>query len=330
MRRSGSAELRASPPPGRTGICRLGSRLMWTRSLRVLASASLLVLAGTTAGAAPLEVEVYKGAFASVNSFIFSNGTSVAVLDVQRKTYEAQRLAELVRAKHLPLTHILISHGHTDHFTGMAWFHAAFPDAKIVVASEAIKRDIKEYAIYMASGGQTGAEPALEPALLPRSAEHPDGFDYEGTIEVLPGSSLTLPGGGTLELATDYRPAEARHIATVYSRDLNALFLSDLGYNGVHLWMGDDITLERVATWRAELARIGSKYATLNPKVYPGHGDPTDMRLFARMIRYIDDYTRVVSAAKSREAAMREMIRLYPDYRQADFFLKYSIENHVK
>jgi glyoxylase-like metal-dependent hydrolase (beta-lactamase superfamily II) len=282
------------------------------------------------ADTAPLQVEVYEGAFASVNSFIFSNGHSLVVLDTQRKTAEARELADIIRSKHLPLTYILISHGHTDHFTGMAWLHHEFPAARIVVANEATKRDIKAYAIYMDSGGQTGAEPALDPALEPKTAANPTGFDYEHDIEVLPSPSLTLDGGGTLELTTDYPPAEAPHMTTVYSRDLNALFLADFGYNKVHLWMGDDITLERVATWRAELLRIKATYAARHPTVYPGHGDPTDMSLFDTMVRYIDDYTRIVAHAASRETALRQMQSLYPDYAQAGFFLKYSVANHVR
>jgi glyoxylase-like metal-dependent hydrolase (beta-lactamase superfamily II) len=282
------------------------------------------------ADAAPLQVDIYEGGFASVNSFIFSNGRSLIVLDTQRKTAEARKLAELIKSKHLPLTTILISHGHTDHFTGMAWLHHEFPAAKIVVANESIKRDIKAYAIYMDSGGQTGAEPALDPALKPKTATNPSGFDYEHDIEVLPSHSLTLVGGGTLELTTDYPPTEAPHMTTVYSKDLNALFLADFGYNKVHLWMGDDITLERIAAWRAELLKIEATYLSRNPVVYPGHGDPTDMTLFDNMVRYIDDYTRIVTHAESREAAMRQMRELYPDYAQADFFLKYSVDNHVK
>jgi glyoxylase-like metal-dependent hydrolase (beta-lactamase superfamily II) len=283
-----------------------------------------------SAGAQTLQVEVYPGGFATVNSFIFSNGKSLVVLDVQRKSYEARKLADLVKAKHLPLTQILISHGHTDHFTGMDLFHKEFPKARIVAANEAIKRDIKNYAIYMNQGGQTGAEPALEPALRPRTKENPDGFDYERTIHVLPGNTLTMQGGGTLELTADYPPAEAPHMTTVYSKDLNALFLSDFGYNKVHLWLGDDISTARIATWRAELVRIKSQYAARNPTVYPGHGAPTDMNLFDAEIRYIDDFVRVTSEATSQADAMQKMRALYPDYAQADFFLKYSVENHVK
>ena len=43
-------------------------------------------------------------------------------------------------------------------------------------------------------------------------------------------------------------PRKLGHTTTVYSEDLNALFLLDFGYNKVHLWMGDDIDNERIAT----------------------------------------------------------------------------------
>lgn len=306
-------------------------RSIWSSLL--VTGTSLLVLgvpATSHENANHLEVEIFKGEFATVNSFIFSNGKSLIVMDVQRKTYEARKLADVVKSKNLPLTHILISHGHTDHFTGMDWFHKEFPAAKIVVATEDIKRDIKNYALYMDAGGETGAEPALEPALRPRSARNPSGFDYENNIQVLPGNTLTLEGGGTLELTTEYKPAEAPHMTTVYSKDLNALFLADFGYDKVHLWMGDDITAQRIANWREELVRIKARYASRSPKVYPGHGDPADIKLFDTLIQYIDDFTRVTSNAKSRDEAMAKMRALYPEYKQSDFFLKYSVDNHVK
>ncbi len=52
--------------------------------------------------------------------------------------------------------------------------------------------------------------------------------------------------------------------------------------------------------------------------------------MFDAMIGYIDDYTCILQPAQTREEAMEKMISLYPDYGEADFFLKYSIYNHIK
>jgi len=47
-------------------------------------------------------------------------------------------------------------------------------------------------------------------------------------------------------------------------------------------------------------------------------------------VRYLDDFTRVTSHAASADQAAQQMRMLYPDYGEADFFLKYSVMNHVK
>ena len=297
---------------------------------RVLALAALLAGGAARAQHGALHIEVYQGGYATVNSFIISNGHTAAVIDVQRKPAEARKLAARIQATHLPLAFMLITHGHTDHFTGMALLHRQFPAARILVATEEIKQDIKDYANYMDSGGATAGEPALDPALKPRSAAYPDGFDYDRLIEVLPQGPLRLEGGGMLELRADYPATEAPHMTTVYCRELNALFLADLGYNQVHLWMGDDITLARVATWKRVLVELKHQFAGLHPTIDPGHGAVGDVSLFDAMTRYIDDYLRIVSQASSAEAAWQQMVALYPSYREADFFLKYSVANHVK
>jgi len=276
------------------------------------------------------EVTVYKGEYATVNSFIFSNGKELLVMDALRKPDEARKLVEKIRRIGLPLRYLLLSHGHTDHFTGMGVIREAFPDARIVVATEDVKRAIKAYAVYMDSGGATEGEPALDPSIKPKSPDYPAGFDYDANIEVLGANRIGLPGGGVLELTTNYLPTEADYMTTAYSEDLNALFLADLGYNKVHFWLGDDISWQDIANWKTELARLKQEYAGRNPRIYPGHGDPTDMSLFDDSITYLEDYTRVMKSARSRQAAMDEMISLYPSYGEADFFLKYSVENHVK
>jgi hypothetical protein len=56
----------------------------------------------------------------------------------------------------------------------------------------------------------------------------------------------------------------------------------------------------------------------------------SDLGSFDATVRYIDDYTRIVKSAPSREEAIRRMTEAYPGYREADFFLKYSVMNHVR
>ncbi len=287
-----------------------------------LLTALLLIPWPLTAG--QLQVTMYEGNYASVNAFIFTNGQTQVVMDVLRKSDEAELLADVVAANGLPLTHVLVSHGHTDHFTGLHVFKRRFPEAKIVVASEPIKQDIKAYAAYMDGLG------ALDPNMKLKSAANPGGFDYDAAIQVLAEPAIRMAGGGLLELTTDYLPNEADHIATVYAPELNALFLSDLAYNNVHLWIGDDISRQDVANWRAELLRIRAEYTDRDPTVYPGHGKVTDLSVVPKIVAYIDDFLQVTEAAESAEAASARMQMLYPGWKQADFFLKYSVLNHVK
>ena len=273
-----------------------------------------------------INVEVYNGDVATVNSYIFSNGESLIVMDVQRATTEAKKLAEIIKEKNLPLTHILISHGHPDHYIGMDWLLKEFPNATVVVANENIKNDIIKFSTWMESVGWLDTEPTLKP----KSEKNPNGFDYENNITVLDGDVLKFAEGGELKLETHYKPAESDHATTIYVEDINGFFTSDFGYNKVHLWMGTGVTDEHIQNWKEQLISFQTQYKDRNPTIYPGHGDLADMSLFGELINYIEDFQQVVSNADSKEDAMTEMEKLYPDYAEADFLLKNSIDFHYK
>ena len=107
-------------------------------------------------------------------------------------------------------------------------------------------------------------------------------------------------------------------------------FTSDFAYNKVHLWMGAGVTDEHVQNWKEQLIAFQTQYEERNPTIYPGHGDSGSMDLFAELIKYIEDFQRIVGGASSKEEAMTEMKNLYPDYVEADFLLKNSIDFHFK
>ena len=272
-----------------------------------------------------LNVEVFKGTEASVNSYLFSNGQSMMVMDVLRNSKEAGELAQYIKSKGLPLTHILITHGHPDHYIGMDCLKSAFPEAKIVVASAGVKQDIIGFSTWMESIGWLDGEPNLKP----KSEKNPTGFDYENQIEVLDGDSFTLEGGGTLALQHNYNPAEAEHLTTVYSEDLNALFTSDFCYNGVHMWLGTGVDAAHIANWKAQLETFKAQYQDTNVVIYPGHGASSNIQLFDVVLKYITDFETVLDKANAKEEAMANMIALYPDWEQSGFLLAYSVDYHM-
>lgn len=272
-----------------------------------------------------LAVDVFKGKEASVNSYIFSNGQSLMIMDVLRSTENAKELVEFIKAKGLPPTHILITHGHPDHYIGMDYLKKVFPDIKIMVSNAETKEDIIGFSTWMESVGWLDGEPNLKP----KSDKNPEGFDYEHQIHVLDQKTFTLEGGGTLELKNDYNAAEAEHLTTVYSKDLNALFTSDFCYNGVHLWLGQGVDNKHIANWKAELNRFKQKYTDPNLTVYPGHGNSSNSELFNTVLKYLEDFEKTIENSTTREEASDKMKALYPDWKQADFLLTHSIDYHI-
>lgn len=272
-----------------------------------------------------LTVEVFKGKEASVNSYVFSNGQSLMIMDVLRSTEDAKELVEFIKAKALPPTHILITHGHPDHYIGMDYLKKVFPDIEILVSNEETKKDIIGFSTWMESVGWLEGEPNLKP----KSDKNPEGFDYENQIRVWSKETFTLEGGGTLELKNDYFPAEAEHLTTVYSKDLNAFFTSDFCYNGVHLWLGQGVDPKHITNWKLELNSFKQKYTDINLTVYPGHGNSADLELFNKVLGYIEAFEKTIEHSITREEASDKMRSLYPTWEQSEFLLMHSVDYHM-
>lgn len=271
-----------------------------------------------------LQVEVFKGKEASVNSYLFHNGTSQIVVDVLRNSQEAEELAKFIQAKKLPLTHILITHGHPDHYIGLDVMSKAFPDAKIVVASEAVKADIIGFSTWMESVGWLEGEVNMKP----KTTENASGFDYTGKLNILESKELTLEGGGTLQIESNYNSAEAEHLTTIFSEDLNAFFTADFCYNGVHLWLGQGVDAQHIANWKQQLESFKTKYQGTDVAIYPGHGEKSTTALFDVVLKYLNDFEGVVEASNSKEEIMDKMKEIYPTWEQDDFLLVHSADYH--
>lgn len=273
--------------------------------------------------AAALTIDPLAAEESNVNAYVVSDGAGAIVIDATRNPTDGAALAALVTARTRGPVTVIVTHGHPDHFLGLGALRASFPDARFVVARPEIEADIIGMATWMTEQGWLAGLPAMQP----RTAAHPDGFDYAGQLEVLDTDALTLPGGARLELRSDYPATEAEHMTTLYSPDANALFTSDLAYHDVHLWLGVGVTRASAAAWQGVLDDLGTAWQARNPTVYPGHGAPTDLSVFAADRRYIDDVLHVTTTAATDADATAQMVEKYPEHANRDFLLMMTITN---
>ena len=272
---------------------------------------------------ANIQLQVYHGVEATVNAYIFHDDKSIILVDSLRNSEEAALLAQQIKQLGKPLTHLLLTHGHPDHYTGMYVIKNEFPDVKIVVTTQQIKEDIINFSTWMESVGWLDKEVNLKPL----TATNPNGFDYQNNIQVLNSNELALAEGAILNLNSDYPATECEHLTTIFSKDINAFFTNDFIYNGVHPWLAID--QQNINNWKTQLQQFSKQFADSKPTIYPGHGKPADVTVFATMLKYITDFEQVVATATNREEAMQKMQELYPDYTQADFLLVYSVNAFV-
>jgi glyoxylase-like metal-dependent hydrolase (beta-lactamase superfamily II) len=267
-------------------------------------------------------VSPFAGKEANVNAYVLSDDQGTLIIDATRNSRDAKDLADLARSKGVPVKMIFITHGHPDHFIGLGVLKKEFPDAGFLVASKEIKEDI----INMASMKWMSGQPSAQP----KSEANPNGFDYQNEIGVLDSNILKMPGGGSLEVIAHFPPTEAAHETVLFSKELNAVFASDLAYNKVHLWLAGGVDAEAVKNWQAELTRLKQIYGPLKSKVYPGHGKPTDASVFDADKKYLNDFLAIVKGARTEAEAKNEMMKKYPDWENADFILVQSIKNRTR
>ena len=280
-----------------------------------------LVFATTLAWAKNPNVtlEVFEAEGEPTNSFIISDDKSSILIDAQLTNKDATALAKRIKAKNVPLKYIFITHGHPDHYLGLAYLHKMFPQADIVVANQNIKNSIKEYTQFLESIDA-----------LSVSEMRTSNFAYDNLIKVLPSHKLSLDSGAQLFIQDDYLPNEAKYLSTLYSPDLNALFVSDLGFNKVHLWLGPPVTPATMRNWRHEVKRITVQWKDKEPTIYPGHGKQGTFEVFDDLIEYMDIFEFVVRTSRTKAEAKEKIFLLFPDYAGGEFYVNMSLDNLMK
>ncbi|RCU49270.1 MBL fold metallo-hydrolase [Corallincola holothuriorum] len=269
-----------------------------------------------------LELNLFYGKRSTVNAYLFSDGKELILLDALDSVDDARQLKILIDQQQLPLKQIFISHGHPDHFIGLAVLNRAFPNAEIVVASEGIKQELIGWANWMTERGW------MHISMIPKSEKAPRGFDYERLIKVTSESQLAFDSGKTLRIDRGNLPTETVHYAMLYSEDLHGLFMGDLASNKVHLWLGEGVDTQSLENWQTLLAVITKRYQSTGVTIYPGHGKPAPLSLLREVSQYIDVFKFAIRTGGNQDAVQTKMMALFPDYSESGY-LPFGIEQHL-
>ena len=209
---------------------------------------------------------------------------------------QSKTLLDWVVSRERNLTAIYVTHGHGDHFFGLAPLLDRFPRARAVAVPEVVDE----------------MKTQLSPASL-------DGFwrkRFPGEIAQRLVAAEPLEGELTLEghklVVIDMGRTDTARSTALHVPSLDLIVAGDTTYNGIHPYLAETDTQSRLE-WIAALDRLEA----LKPRfVVAGHKKPEnddDPRSIAETRQYLLDFNRLDQATISPRELYEAMLALHPD-----------------
>lgn len=232
------------------------------------------------------------------NSSTLIHGERDAVLvDTLLTTEQSKTLLDWVVASGKNLTAIYITHGHGDHFFGLASLLERFPRAKAVATPEVVRAMREQLTPAWIDNFWRRLFPGDIPDRL-LVAEPLEGDDLE-----LEGRKLVPINAGRTDTA---------HSTCLHVPSIGLIVAGDVVYNGIHPFLAETDTQSRLE-WISTL----DKLEALNPKaVIAGHKVPEnndDPRIIAETRQYLRDFNRLNAATTTARELYGAMLKVYPD-----------------
>jgi glyoxylase-like metal-dependent hydrolase (beta-lactamase superfamily II) len=231
-----------------------------------------------------------------VGSYAVIDNDEVLLIDVGLVKPEVEKMIAWVKPLGTVKT-IYITHPHPDHYMGLEWVVAAFPEAKVVAAPETV-------AVIKESGEGT--------------LQFMKGPDYfGGALKDSLASKVIVPepttgdvlkvGKAELQIK-HFSDAEAKTTHPLYEPVTGSLFSGDLVYNRVHLWLKDTPPKKWIEALE-ELKKLNVKM------VYPGHGEPGGPELLDATLKYLHAFEEAVASSKTQKELKDKILVQFPDAR---------------
>lgn len=210
---------------------------------------------------------------------------------------QTQTLSDWVAASRKNLTAIYVTHGHGDHFFGLAPLLERFPNAR-AVATPAVVEAMHE---HLSPASVENFWRRLFPGQIP---------DRLLAAQPLENNELDLEGHKLL--AVNAGRTDTAVSTCLYVPSAGLIVGGDVVYNGIHLYLGETTTESRIE-WISALDRLEA----LTPRtVIAGHKvpeNPDDPRIIGETRQYIHDFNRLNDATTTARELYDAMLQLYPN-----------------
>jgi glyoxylase-like metal-dependent hydrolase (beta-lactamase superfamily II) len=249
-----------------------------------LGAAALATLAVTTPpAAASAHIRIGRYGWTgpgAVNTWWIETPRSVIVIDLQRDLTHARHALAAVQAIGKPVTHVLITHGHPDHYAGIGLFKQAFP-AATVWSSAATLATIRDDHY-----GFNALLQRLAPGEFPDPVVPPDRvFADNATLEL----------DGVRIVTREMGPSDANSMTAFYLPESGDLLAGDIVLPGMHLFFLEGASRE----WLGSIDRLRVLFPRAL-RLHPGHGESGEPAALGESVRgYV---------ATARDLAARAML----------------------